>query len=148
MTLDVSRLRELASACRREDFETFTYSCSVDGRRFGVRAGDVTICHIEPDDIGTKERPAWRELLQFVAAANPKVILELLERLEKAEEALAFYADEGRWTLYEGPGGPSDTPIVMDFDFTGRSPTDVARAYFAALSPNVPTVPFPDAEDA
>jgi len=38
----------------------------------------------------------------YIAAANPQAILRLIERLERYEEALKFYADESKWDSVSG----------------------------------------------
>lgn len=44
-------------------------------------------------------KPSTVRDAEFIATANPQAIIELLDRLERYEKALRFYADEKSWRV-------------------------------------------------
>lgn len=53
---------------------------------------------------------------EYFSAANPNAILSLIDRLEKAEEVIEYYADIDNWTLDSGVDYLSDYKTCICFD--------------------------------
>ncbi len=124
MTLDTKALGALAQAATPGPWQ----ESKGDGLKnviAGAHAGGLGIAFDAlPDDAC------------FIAAASPSTVLALLSRLERAEEALRFYAEPKHYNSGGAPGyaRKSFNGESTEYDFEWNE-GDKARAYFTASVP-------------
>lgn len=132
MTLDVKRLRELSEKAtpgpyvHPDDIDGFGPICEFEGMRI------VAVCAPGEKKEFSNEQIHANQC--FFAAANPKAIIALLDRLEAAETALRFYATKQVWSWNpESLNFSAITGDLQDARFGGE-PVRVggakARSYF------------------
>lgn len=61
---------------------------------------------------------------EFIGAAYPRAVIGLLDRIERLERALGFYAEERHWFQYEETVNLQQTTAVFKTDKPEELPTD------------------------